>query len=88
MSSGVRGLFPKASGAASYIGGMLGLGVRRLGRSMGGTRDGTNLASSVVRAGRMIRRNRTTVGAGVMGMGAGGALMKRRNRGSQNYPIY
>jgi len=88
MSSGVRGLLPKASGAASRIGGMAARSTRRLGRAMGGTGDGTNVASSVVRAGRVMGRNKGMVGAGIMGMGAGGAAMGMRGRGSQNYPMY
>lgn len=50
---------------------------------------GTNLASSVVRAGRVMGRNKGMVGAGIMGVGAGGAFMGMRGgRGSQNYPMY
>lgn len=88
MSSAVRGLLPKASGAASHIGGMAAKGTRYAGRKMGGTATGTNLASSVVRAGRVMGRNKGMVGAGIMGMGAGAAGMGMSRRGSQNYPMY
>lgn len=87
-SSAVRGLLPKASGAAHGLGGLAAKGTRKLGRRMGGTATGTNLASSVVRAGRVMGRNKGMVGAGMMGMGAGGAFMGMRGNGSQNYPMY
>lgn len=39
MSSAVRGLLPRASGAANTLGGLAARGTRMAGRALGGTRN-------------------------------------------------